>query len=284
MKQVEEPRLKYFVPEYGNYYHFMAESGMGLYRMLRDNDQLHEKDCEIWYKGRYGAIVQLFSRYPVHFVERPSQVPHYVTELQHLRPNNHEDWVQLRPYRDFLSDMFPYEPAPHGITIIKRCGRRVYSDHEKLVELLHEFRLPVREAIMEDLSLGQQINLMRNTRILVGPHGSGETNLMFMPDRSLIMEFFPKGFIDRVFSGLGKAFGHTFLEIESEIPSVIGRKPSARVQEFFDANGWPTRRDFRGWRPDCMEMGRILRDVASFSLDPRIIMNQLREAIPKLDW
>jgi len=37
--------MKYYIPEYNNYYHFMAESVMGLYRLLRENGQLEQKDC-----------------------------------------------------------------------------------------------------------------------------------------------------------------------------------------------------------------------------------------------
>jgi len=84
IERINDMELQYFIPEYGNYYHFMTESVMGLYRLLSDNDQLTEKDCELWYQGRYARIIQLFSRYPVHETIRREQIPSSVKTLEHI--------------------------------------------------------------------------------------------------------------------------------------------------------------------------------------------------------
>jgi hypothetical protein len=267
--------MKYYIPEYNNYYHFMAESVMGLYRLLRENGQLEQKDCELWYKGRYVQIVQLFSRHPIHVIDHPDQVPSSAMVLDHLRPKVHEDWVKLRPMAAYLQAMFPNGETTPGITVIKRINNRLYSDHDQLVCRLKEFGKPVREVIMETLPLGEQINVMRNTCILVGPHGSGETNMMFMPEGSKILELYPMGFSDRVFAGLARAFGHQLVELESEVPSVIGRPPTREFQAYLKKNGWPARKHY-GSRAPSMEFRRVLRDVASFSIDPSIVIERLR--------
>ena len=272
--------LKYFIPEYNNYYHLVTESVMGLYRLLRDNDQLEQKGCEIWYKGRYTQILQLFSKQPVHVVEHSDQVPSTVRVLEHIRPAIHEDWLKLRPLAAYLQAMFPKGETLLGITVIKRINKRIYSDHDQLVCRLKEFGKPVREVVMEGLSLRGQIEVMRNTCILVGPHGSGETNMMFMPDGSKILELYPMGFRDRVFAELARAFGHELVELESEVPSVIGRKPTQKFSAYLKTKGWPARKHFTNHLPS-IEFRRVLRDVASFSIDPSIVIERLRTMIER---
>jgi len=274
--------MRLFVPEYGNYYHFITESVMGLYRTLRDHEKLHTKDCEIWYKGRYAEIIQLFSRDCIHSVENIKLIPTDVDTLIHIRPKNHEQWLELRSLRVYLEDMFPRHDTQQGITVIKRINKRVYTEHADLVRRLSKFDMPVREAIMETLPFEKQVDLLRNTRILVGPHGSGETNMMFMPTGSMILELYPKGFSDRVFRGMALAFGHHLVELEATRPSVIGRLPSQRVQEYLDHNPWPNREVFVNWKPDRMELGRVLRDVSSFSIDPNVVIERLEAMLKPL--
>jgi hypothetical protein len=102
---------------------------------------------------------------------------------------------------------------------------------------------------------------------------------MFMPSPGKIVELYPKGFSDRAFNAMAKAFGHELVEIESSEPGVIGREPSRRVRAFLEARGWPTRKQYFAWKPDRMELGRVLRDVASFSIDPEIVLDQVAKML-----
>ena len=219
--------------------------------------------------------MQLFSCYPVHVVERPDQVPSFVKVLYHCMPKTHSDFLKLRILADYLQAMVPFESAVPGITVIKRMDRRRYDDHDQLVSMLGEFGMPVREAVMETLSFHQQIHLMRKTRVLVGPHGVGETNMMFMPQGSQILELCPMGFSGRVFRVLAKTFGHYWVELESEVPGVIGRKPTKEFLAYVDQNGWPLGKDVAKLA-STMEFKRVLRDVTSFSVDPAIVVERLR--------
>lgn len=269
--------MKYFVPTINCYYHFITESIAGLFYALKKSGQLQDRDCYLWYRGKYASIMQMFSRHPIQIIKFMDEVPEDALILTYARPRVHKDWLSLKPMRDYMMDMFPLNTQAFGITVIKRVHNRVYVDHDELIQALPKFGLPVREAIMELLPIGEQINLMRNTSVLVGPHGSGETNMIFMPPGSKIIELYPKGFSDQVFVGLARAFGHTLVEIESDIPSALGRVPTERVSEYLKLNGWPTRQDFKKWAPDKMEMGRVLRDVSTFSINPAIVTKAIEK-------
>jgi hypothetical protein len=273
--------MQLFISEYGNYYHFISESAMGLYRELRDHNMLASKDCELFYKGKYASIVQLFSCRPVHVLDSVEQASKEIRTLTHIRPKNLAQWKELLPLRDYIEAMFPVREQEPGITVIRRVGRREYAEHSELVSKLGRFDMPVREAVLESVSFEEQVNLMRTTSVLIGPHGAGQTNMIFMKTGSKVVELYPKGFSDRCFRGLAFAFGHDHIEVESCKPSVIGRKPSERVQKYLDANPWPTRKEFSEWGPDQMELGRVLRDVASFSIDPEIVVQQVDEMLSR---
>jgi len=280
MKRVRNKEApQYFIPEGDNYYHTIVETVMGLYRVLREHGELKSKNCHFWYKGKWAKIFQLFSRHPIHVVEHWAQIPPGTMVLPQLRPMVLPHWVDLRPMGKYIESMIKPRPDTQGITIIKRANNRCYREHEKLVRRLKKLGMPVREAILEALSFEDQINLMRNTRILIGPHGAGMTNMIFLPTGSLIVELYPKGFFGWNMANLAKAFEHHYLDLESENPSEIGRQPTPRVSEFIQTNGWPSRRDFSGWRPDMMELGRVLRDVASFSMDPNEVRYNVVEML-----
>jgi hypothetical protein len=273
--------MRLFIPKYGNYYHFMTESAMGLYRELRDQHLLDKRECELWYCGKYESIVQLFSchaiYHPKHLAENDIALPLGVRTLTHIRPKTLEQWAELLPLSQYLSDMFPTQGQEAGITVIRRVGKREYAEHSELLTKLSKFDIPVREAIMESLAFGEQIELMRATSILIAPHGAGQTNMMFMKPRSKIIELYPKGFSDRCFPGMSTVFQHYHVEIESTLPSVVGRQPSERVRQYLGCNPWPTRKDFLAWKPDQMELGRVLRDVKCFSIDPERILRCVEE-------
>ncbi len=272
---------QYFIPAYGNYYHFISETVQGLYHVLEQDKQLQKKDYEFWYKGKYAPIIQMFSRHPVHKVENWSEIPGNTMVLPHFRPKTHQHWLALKPLGKYLEAMVEPQPETAGITVIKRTTTRKYVEHDELVKGLAKFGMPVRVAILEKLSFPEQINLMRNTAILLGPHGAGVTNMIFMPKGSAILELYPKGFYCRVFRAMAKIFGHLHVDLESDNPSVIGRQPSPRVQEYLDRGNWPSRKEFFAWKPDRMELGRVLRDVSSFSIEPELVIKRLERMITR---
>lgn len=91
------------------------------------------------------------------------------------------------------------------ITYVSRqeWGRRMLlsHDHEKLVEELYKLRdrygYEVNIVSMDKLSRAEQIQLAGRTTIMMGVHGNGLTNLLWMrpkPQSTVIEFFYPRGF------------------------------------------------------------------------------------------
>lgn len=106
--------------------------------------------------------------------------------------------------------------------------RRVVNESEVL-EALAPYHPTI--AVMEELTFKQQVELMCSANVLIGPHGAGLANMMFMPKGSFIMEFVPdrrkmadynrarqSRKADPCFVRLADAMGHThgFVACESK--------------------------------------------------------------------
>lgn len=71
-------------------------------------------------------------------------------------------------------------------------GRRILNE-PALIQLLEKYGFDI--VCMGTLSLREQINLMANTNVLVGPHGAGMAHCLFMPEKSLVIEIFSPQYI-----------------------------------------------------------------------------------------
>jgi hypothetical protein len=272
--------IKYFVPIFGSYYHFICESVLGLYNMLWQESIVDSLNCNLWYQGNYVEVVQLFSGHPV--IRVPLLKP-YLKDASTLRPNiktlsqprlrAKDEFHQLLPLADFLSHRIPVMTMEKGITIIRREHKRAYLETDELADSLKLFQIPVRVVQMECESFSSQVNIMRGTSILISPHGAGTINQIFMPRGGNIIELFPKGHSNWHAKAVADVFDHDLTEVESAAPSEFGREPTEAIRRNISENGWPDRMAVRALRKHKSDdLCRVIRDVKSFSIDPKKII------------
>lgn len=90
---------------------------------------------------------------------------------------------------------------------VSRAGakmRKPYNE-EQIVALLQQYDFTVM--YLEDHSLAKQIELLRDAEILVGMHGAGLTNLLFMPKGSQLIEFMNAESMNLCYYHLASAVG-----------------------------------------------------------------------------
>lgn len=60
------------------------------------------------------------------------------------------------------------------------------------------------------MSFQEQVSAMRNTTVLIGVHGAGLTNLLFLPDRAAIVEILPWHWDRRAYERIGHLLGYFY--------------------------------------------------------------------------
>jgi len=87
----------------------------------------------------------------------------------------------------------------------------VQLNHDELVKGLTEIpNVHVQSVSMEGLSFRDQLLLMKNTSVLVGMHGSGLTNVIFLPAGASSVELFPYKFQRTSYQDLSKMAGVSY--------------------------------------------------------------------------
>jgi capsular polysaccharide biosynthesis protein len=104
----------------------------------------------------------------------------------------------LRALRnELLQSIEPPPRAPKRVYISRRLaarGRRV-ANEEELTALLERYGFGCYA--MESLSLREQLALMMQAEVLIGPHGAGILHCLFMPEHSTVIELYAEGFEEK---------------------------------------------------------------------------------------
>lgn len=71
----------------------------------------------------------------------------------------------------------------------------------------------------EEMSFKEQVNIMSNVDILIGGHGGGLTNGIFLRDNSATIEIYPWHLLDAGYSGLNIKCGNYYQSFQSKKPN-----------------------------------------------------------------
>lgn len=107
------------------------------------------------------------------------------------------------------------------------AGRRKLVNEEEAWPRLRDAGF--ERVAMEELGFDEQVELMRETRVLAGPHGAGLTNMLFCPPGAHIVELADLSFPNPNFYALACGLGHHYW--------ILGGEPAG--------HGHPLARNFR---------------------------------------
>jgi hypothetical protein len=110
----------------------------------------------------------------------------------------------------------PAPPRPHRRVFISRlnAARRRLVNEEQLWPLLEAAGF--ERVAMEELSFEAQVRLMRETAVLLAPHGAGLTNMMFCEPGTHVLEIADLGFPNPNFYAVASAMGHHYWLLPAE--------------------------------------------------------------------
>ncbi|KAJ7808853.1 hypothetical protein B0H14DRAFT_3090989 [Mycena olivaceomarginata] len=154
------------------------------------------------------------------------------------------------------------------ITYISRqeWGRRtlIQRDHEKLVQELYRLRdkhgWEVNIVRMEEVSRAEQIRIAVRTTIMMGVHGNGLTNLIWMraTPRTTVLEFFYPGGFAHDYEYTARALGIAHYGFWGDKSFTSPNLPLNVYPEGFQGNSIPI---------DAAAVGRLVYDRATLSLE-----------------
>ena len=133
-------------------------------------------------------------------------------------------------------------PTPFEAVYIVRQGRRCVLNDEAVTQAIRSSGFNLNTVRFETLDLHTVLHIMRQATLLIGPHGAGLNNAMFMHPQSVVIELMPYRQASSSFFNLAAISGLTYLVTgPSSIDDVLVCGPKAvgivEVAEgtFFDA-------------------------------------------------
>jgi len=94
------------------------------------------------------------------------------------------------------------------VLVLRRSKDRLIVNEDELVARLRALPgVDVTVVQLESFSYAEQLALLARTDVLVGAHGSGLANLMFLPRKAGLVEIFPYVFSRPTYGVLAKRFG-----------------------------------------------------------------------------
>lgn len=165
-----------------NYNHFLCIYLPVLHMYLEDNNLL-SKDYPIYYHGTYNDIVKKYSKNILPLEKAPKDIP---IIQYHQRSLDFDLSVKVR--NTLMKDFIPKQN--NGAIIIKRKDRQI-SNYNELINLFKSKDINLKEVCFENMSFQEQMKISNESEFMIGVHGAGLTNLMFMKPDSIIIEIDP---------------------------------------------------------------------------------------------
>jgi capsular polysaccharide biosynthesis protein len=165
-----------------NYNHFLCIYLPVLHMFLEQNGELNS-NYPIYYNGRYHDILKKYSNNILPLDEASPELP----LIQYFPESLNAEW-NIKT-RERLMDGFIKERPDGGIFI--RRHDRVLSNQDEIISIIKDFGINIKEIKFENLTFDEQIKISNGSEFMIGVHGSGLTNLMFMNQDVKIIEIDP---------------------------------------------------------------------------------------------
>jgi hypothetical protein len=171
-----------------NYYHFTIDILRPLYNYLEINN-LKEDDVIIYcdFINNYNNILNVLSLKYRPFKEAPLNS----IEICKYKYSSYKSLInRFNVFNNCIND-FP------KIVFIKRSrNRNIINEDECILKIREKFsdKYNIIEVKFEEMKYLDQIAIMNNCKLLIGAHGAGITNCLFMNENTHVIELFPESF------------------------------------------------------------------------------------------
>ncbi|KAL1563850.1 alpha-1,3-arabinosyltransferase XAT3-like isoform X2 [Salvia divinorum] len=230
----------------GNYFHDFADI---LFPLHLTSSQIQKKvqflatDYKQWWINKFDKILNKLTKHNILDIDRETSQVHCYNELQiglkfhkelltlNSSPSMHTFKVLLREAYSLKRERVIRDinvPMPR-LMIIDRKRTRVLTNEHQVLRIARKLGFEVVEGVATDLSrFAEAVN---SCDVLVGVHGAGLTNMVFLPDNAVVIQVIPFGGVDGFarldFGNPAKGMNLRYLEYKiRENESSLSRKYS----------------------------------------------------------
>ncbi len=236
---LDTSQLRFYRDAPDNYCHFVLGNLFEVFVGLHEHGLL-EAEIALTHDNPSPKLSQLYSVFSALPVRNEQKAPAGARTVV-LTPS--ANWTTLERSRDlgFYMPLFREHVArrigcdvatPSQLTLVQRnplFGNRYAINEAQLIAELRsycaEHALELQVVDFAELTFAQQVEAMARTAVLVGVHGAGLVNSLFLPKGSAVIELLPhRRFDARFFRTMGLAKGNHWvrvLEPSSNVPSLL---------------------------------------------------------------
>lgn len=217
------PRAAWIIENWStNYYHWLVYH---LPKLLLLREYFPEYSIILPRKGNLQSFILeslMILGYSSNQLLKPSTELVFVDDLAFVDIDRHDS----RLLRN-LAILFTKDNKQNSRKYIYICRTKALWRHVVNENEIFEFLKTVGFEIIaaEDLSFSEQIGLMQNTILLVSPHGAGLTNMLFLHEKSIVVELVNPEFPNSDYYSLAVSLGHTYYFFNAE--DIPDNRPSA---------------------------------------------------------
>ncbi|KAB1223778.1 hypothetical protein CJ030_MR2G012913 [Morella rubra] len=273
----------------GNQFHDFSDVLIPLYltsRKYNGEVQFLITNKKTWWIEKYGAILRKLTRYELIDIDKEEEVHcfSHVTvglkrELQELTINASKYSYSMRDFTELLRSSYSLKRANAiklrdgqrkmpKLLIIARSRTRRFTNVEEISKMARSlgYKVLVAEATG---NISKFAKIVNSCDVLVGVHGAGLTNIIFLPENAIFIQVLPFGGFEWVaanyYGNPGKVMNLKYMEykISKEESTLIQQYPSdheilTNPREIFRKQG------FVGFKSVFMDKQDINVDVNSF--------------------
>ncbi|XP_073137447.1 alpha-1,3-arabinosyltransferase XAT3-like [Henckelia pumila] len=216
----------------GNLFHDFADLILPLYTTSFDfkrDVQFLASDYQSWWLSKYREILEKFTRHEIIAIDRQKQEVHcykkMVAGLNYhkeliinpllVESNQTRSGLSMSNFRGLIQETYSLERT-HAmairnttgkrdnstgrrprIMIITRNRTRILMNHDEVSQTARElgFEVVLAEA-QKSTSLPRFARLVNSCDVLMGIHGAGLTNMVFLPENAVVIQVVPLGAMD----------------------------------------------------------------------------------------
>ncbi|KAG6627570.1 beta-1,2-xylosyltransferase XYXT1-like [Carya illinoinensis] len=225
----------------GNHFHDFTDLVIPLYltsRQYNGKVQFLITDKRPWWVSKFQAILKKLSRYELIDIDTEEEVHCFPNVIVGLKRNQKELSIDsseysysMRNFREFLRSSYALKKATaiklrNGLRkrprllILSRRRTRAFTNVEEITKMARSlgFKVYVAEANMDVSKFAEIVN---SCDVLMGVHGAGLTNLVFLPMNAILIQVVPFGGFEwlatNYFGGPSKDMNLKYLEYKISI-------------------------------------------------------------------